>query len=335
MKQLFQTDQAQSRLSVLWCCSQKSDFLGLLLVSIAVLSLWLANPFVANALTQRHFQSPEQAVERLLAAARADDKDALVALFGPDADVLISSGDPVADQRGRERFVKACEQKIELEIVDASQQILIIGERNYPFPIPLVRQNDGWSFDTAAGMDELLNRRIGRNELHTIKVMRAYTEAQREYAAITRDDGVAVFARYLASHQGERDGLYWPQQEDAPESPFGPLIAKATAKGYHAGEQDGFADPFYGYYYTILTAQGDHADGGAFDYIVDDKMVLGFALLAYPARYGASGIMTFMVNQEGAIYEKDLGEDTAGLASQISLFDPDPSWQHYQDTSEK
>ena len=147
---------------------------------------------------------------------------------------------------------------------------------------------------------------------------------------MTREDGIPVFARYLASHEGKKDGLYWPQGDNDAESPFGPLIAKAATKGYHAAEEGGFADPFYGYYYTILTAQGEHAEGGAFDYIVNDKMVLGFALIAYPARYGASGIMTFMVNQEGIVYEKDFGEETSARVAEITSFDPDSSWQVYQ-----
>ncbi len=331
MKQFCQTAQVESRLSAPWCRSRWSVFSALRMVSLAVVIFSLSGPCEAGDLPQRGFHSPEQAVDALLAASRADDNEALLALFGPDADMLISSGDPVADQRGRDRFLAASEQKVALEEVDETQRVLIIGERNYPFPLPLVLQNGEWFFDTAAGLDELLNRRIGRNELRTIKVMQAYTEAQREYAAMTREDGVAVFARYLASHEGGKDGLYWPQEENGVESPFGPLIAKATAKGYHAGEEDGFADPFFGYYYTILTAQGPHAEGGAFDYIVNDKMVLGFALIAYPAKYGASGIMTFMINQSGQIYEKDLGAETAAIASEVTVFDPDSSWQLYRE----
>ena len=326
MKRFDQTVQIEFPLP-----AQFSATLWLLLVFIAVVLFALIGPFEAKALTQRCFANPQQAVDALVEAARHDDEEALLALFGRDADALISSGDPVADQRGRDRFLAVSEQKVALEEVDEAQRIVIIGERNYPFPIPLVLQNGGWRFDTPAGIDELLNRRIGRNELHTIKVLNAYNAAQREYAAMMREEGVSVFARYLASHDGAKDGLYWPQEDDLPESPFGPLIAKATAKGYHSGEEGSFADPFFGYYYTILTAQGPHAEGGAFDYIVNDKMVLGFALIAYPAKYAASGIMTFMINQSGQIYEKDLGPETAAIASEVTVFDPDSSWQLYRE----
>lgn len=288
----------------------------------------------ALAQGQRCFSSPRQAVDALVLAVHNDDKEELMALFGPGSEQLISSGDEVADQRGRARFIKASEQKMTLETVSATQQTLIIGARDYPFPIPLVHHEQGWFFDAASGMEELLNRRIGRNELRTIKVMEAYTDAQREYACLARNTGVPAFAQNLASSDGTQDGLYWPVSDGEAESPFGPLIAKATARGYHVGDENGFADPFYGYYYTILTAQGESARGGAFDYIIDGKMVLGFALIAYPARYGVSGIMTFIVNQEGVIYQKDLGANTPTAASQITVFDPDSSWQAYEEPND-
>jgi hypothetical protein len=331
MKRFYQAVETECQAPARFDNALRLRMFWLMLVSIAVVLFALIGPFAANALTQRCFDNPQQAVDALIDAVRHDDEQALLALFGADADNLISSGDPVADQRGRDHFLTATEQKIALEEVDETRRTVIIGERNYPFPIPLVLQNGGWRFDTPAGIDELLNRRIGRNELHTIKVLNAYNAAQREYAAMMREEGVPVFARYLASHDGAKDGLYWPQEDDLPESPFGPLIAKATAKGYHSGEEGGFADPFFGYYYTILTAQGSHAEGGAFDYIVNDKMVLGFALIAYPAKYGASGIMTFMINQSGQIYEKDLGPETAAIASAVTAFDPDSSWQLYRE----
>jgi len=299
-----------------------------------VICLILISSATVFAQDQRSFSSPLQAVDALLLAVQNGNETELLALFGPGAEQLISSGDEVADQRGRAHFLKVCKQKMTLEIVNEDQQTLILGEREYPFPIPIVRQSHGWIFDTARGLEELLNRRVGRNELRTIKVMQVYTDAQREYASLTQDGGVPVFAQRLASSDGAKDGLYWPVAEGEPASPLGPLLAKAAAKGYHADEEDGFADPFYGYYYKVLTAQGESANGGAFDYVVDGKMILGFALVAYPAKYGASGVMTFMVNQEGVVYEKDLGEDTASIAPQITLFDPDSSWHPSQEPSE-
>ena len=324
----------RSKLPLVSRCDRHRFLTEITIVISFVLGLILTPDTAVLAQGQLSFSSPQQAVDALVVAVQDDNKDELFSLFGSGAEQLISSGDDVADQRGKAYFLKASHQKITLETVTENQQTLVIGEKEYPFPIPIVRQGERWWFDTASGLEELLDRRIGRNELRTIKVMQAYTDAQREYACCANEDGIPTFAQHLASTAGTKDGLYWQVAEGEPESPFGPLIAKATAKGYHAGEEDGFADPFYGYYYSILTAQGASAGGGAFDYVIDGKMVLGFALIAYPARYGASGIMTFMVNQEGIIYEKDLGEDTAPLASQISLFDPDSSWYAYQEFSE-
>ena len=183
-------------------------------------------------------------------------------------------------------------------------------------PIPIVRQQDTWYFDTDAGREEILNRRIGRNELHTIEVMLAYTDAQREYACMVPNEGGQEFAQKFASSEGKRDGLYWETVEGEPESPFGPLIAEASSQGYEGRGLDREPpEPYHGYYFKILKGQGEHATGGAFDYVTNGKMVLGFALVAYPAKYGASGIMTFIINQEGVIYEKDLGKDTTAIAS--------------------
>lgn len=310
-------------------------FVGAIAVVISLcISLILSQSAPLYAQGQRYFSSPQLAVDALVVALHSDDKDELLALFGPGSEDLIFSGDEVADQRGRTRFLQAIKQQLTLEPVDADQVTLVIGARDYPFPIPVVRHGGRWCFDTASGLDEVLNRRIGRNELRTIEVLRAYTQAQREYACMLRTNGVPTFAQHLASSSGTKDGLYWPATAGEPESPFGPLIAKATAKGYSAGEDGGFADPFYGYYYKILTAQGAAATGGAFDYVVDGKMVLGFALLAYPAKYGVSGIMSFMVNQEGIIYQQDLGADTATSAVQITLFEPDSNWSPYQEPEE-
>jgi len=283
-----------------------------------------------EAAEQEHFPSPEEAVETLISALGENDTTELRAILGPESEDLISSGDPIADQNGRSRFLRAYQEMHRLEEKGAGSAVLHLGERDYPFPIPIVRQGTEWRFDTAAGKEEILNRRIGRNELHTVEVMQAYTEAQREYACLKINGGGQEFARKLSSSEGKKDGLYWEAREGERESPLGPLIARAVAKGYTGVLNEEAPEPFQGYYFKILLGQGPHAEGGAFDYLAEGRMVLGFALIAYPARYGASGIMTFIVNQTGVVYEKDLGKETATEAAAITLFDPDDSWRRHQ-----
>lgn len=302
-------------------------------VAAFMMLLILAKPAAAStpATDQKTFASPQEAIQALTEAIKSDDQAALTAIFGPDAEDLISSGDPVADGRGRERFLHAFAEKNSIEQTDNDTAILHVGDKDYPFPIPLVRQDKTWFFDTPAGKEEILNRRIGKNELRTIAVLNAYTEAQREYAAKDRDGNcILEFAQKLISSDDKKDGLYWPTAEGDEESPFGPLIAKATKEGY-AGKLDAEEpEPFHGYLFKILTAQGPHAKGGAFDYVVNGDMVLGYGLVAYPARYGASGIMTFIVNQEGIIYQKDLGDKTPEAAN-MTTFDPDDTWTRCKD----
>jgi len=280
---------------------------------------------------QKSFPTAQQAVSALVEAVAKDNDAGLLDILGPAAEDLISSGDQVADRNGKARFLQAYREKNRLEQEEEGRVTLLIGSQDYPFPIPIVRRDNAWLFDTQAGLEEILNRRIGRNELHTIKVMQAYVDAQREYAAMVRDSGVPAFAQKLSSSPGKKDGLYWETREGEPESPFGPLLARASEKGYEAGLSEDDPAPFRGYFFKILKAQGAHADGGAFDYVVDDRMILGFALVAYPAKYGASGIMTFIVNQEGQIYEKDLGETTGEQAASMTRFDPDNSWKKYEE----
>ena len=287
-----------------------------------------------EAVVQKSFTSSQQAVEGLIAALQGNDDAELFAIFGPDSGDLIFSGDEVADANGKERFLQAYKEKNRLEQATDGHAVLFVGINDYPLPIPIVRQGEVWLFDTLAGKEEILNRRIGRNELHTIEVMKAYTAAQREYACMERDDGGSEFAQKLTSSEGKKDGLYWEEETGEDESPFGPLIAQATEQGYSGGLDSIPPEAFYGYYFKILTKQGDHATGGAFDYVVDGKMILGFGLVAYPAKYGASGIMTFLVNQEGVVYEKDLGADTAGAAA-MTTFDPDSTWDRYEETPEQ
>jgi len=299
-----------------------------MLVAMAVL---LAPFAYAAEGEQRSFASPQQAVAALVTAVQDEDDTELLAVLGPGAEDLISSGDAVADRNGRERFLAAYGEKNGLEQESPDRALLVVGQKEYPFPIPLVRQGGAWRFDTLAGRVEILNRRIGRNELHTIEVMRAYTDAQREYASRSRNGGGAEFAQKLSSSDGKKDGLYWKAAEAEEESPLGPLIARAVEEGYGGGLDKEPPEPFHGYFFKILKAQGEHAVGGAFDYVADGKMILGFALVAYPARYGVSGITTFIVNQEGVIYEKDLGEGTARQAAEMTTFDPDASWRRYEE----
>jgi hypothetical protein len=310
-------------------------FPGMLAILIAMVAL-AASPAVAGGpVGQKSFVSPQEAVTALVVAVQENNDAELLVILGPGSEDLISSGDRVADQKGRTRFLKAYEEKNSLEQEGEGHAVLLIGGKDYPFPIPIVRQGDAWLFDTQAGMEEILNRRIGRNELHTIEVMHAYTDAQREYACMKRKSGGPEFAEKFASSEGRKDGLYWEAGEGEEKSPFGPLIARATQEGYAGGLDKDPPEAFHGYYFKILKAQGEHAKGGAFDYVADGKMVLGFALVAYPAKYGASGIMTFIVNQEGVIYEKDLGEDTAKAAAAMTTFDPDDTWKIYKEDADK
>jgi len=283
---------------------------------------------------QTTFVSPEEAVQSLVADVRDDNDAGLAAIFGPEAEDLISSGDQVADRNDRSRFLKAYAEKNFLERRDDNLAVLHIGKVDYSFPIPIVRLDRGWIFDTRAGREEILNRRIGRNELRAIEVLDAYGAAQRDYACRPRRDGdVVQFAQRLISSKGAHDGLYWPAGKDEEESPLGSLITRAGEAGY-AGRLTGEgAEPLYGYYLKILTAQGPHATGGPFDYLVNGRLLLGFGLVAYPARYGSTGVKTFIVNQEGVVYEKDLGEKT-GEAAAMTTYDPDETWKSCEEPPE-
>jgi hypothetical protein len=306
-----------------------------LAILIAMVALTASPAMAGGPAGQKNFVSPQQAVAALVAAVQDNNDVQLLAILGPGSENLISSGDRVADQKGRKRFLKAYEEKKSLEQDDEGRAVLHVGGKDYPFPIPIVRQGDAWLFDTQAGMEEILNRRIGRNELHTIEVIHAYTDAQREYACMKRNGCCREFAQKFVSNEGKKDGLYWEAGEVEEESPLGPLIARATEEGYTGGLDEDPPEPFHGYYFKILKAQGEHAKGGAYDYVADGKMVFGFALVAYPAKYGASGVMTFILNQEGVIYEKDLGEDTAAVAAAMTTFDPDDTWKIYKEDADQ
>jgi hypothetical protein len=276
---------------------------------------------------QKVFSSPDAAAKALVAADRADDLKALSSILGPDADEVLSSGDPVADKNTRDDFARHYQEMHRLEYDDQGRVILYVGANNWPVPIAIVKKNSGWFFDTAAGKEELLYRRVGRNELFTIKVLEVLADAQAEYASEAHDgESTNQYARKILSDPDKHNGLYWKAEEGQPESPVGPLVANASAEGYQK-DSGGNPTPFHGYYYKVLTRQGRNAPGGARNYLVDGKMTKGFAFLAYPAGYLASGVMTFMINQDGVIVQKDLGPDTVKLASEIAEYNPNKTWQ--------
>lgn len=299
------------------------------LISGTLFLLWATSSSHAGGLAHRGFSSPEEAVKSLVTAVRANDMEEMLAILGPGSRELIFSGDDVADRTGREKFLKVYDRINILQKVSADKVTLCIGNDNWPLPIPIVKAGAIWLFDAEQGKQEILNRRIGRNELHVMDVLHAYTDAQHEYAS--RDcggGGVVEFAQKLISTQGRRDGLYWEVKKGEKESPLGPLVGRAAKEGY----ADADLSPFHGYYFKILKSQGKHAQGGAYDYVVKGKMLLGFALVAYPAEYGNSGVMTFIVNQEGIIYEKDLGKDTTRIAEVMKIFDPDKTCKRVKET---
>ena len=294
--------------------------------SAMLLTVMFAADCQAADMRQKRFATPEQAAQALVEASRSDDLKGIQAILGPGSRELITSGDGVADNAGRERFVAAYEQKHSLVAKNPTTMILHTGADSWSLPIPIVKRKNGWSFDVGKGKKEILNRRIGRNELQVIEVLDAYVDAQQEYASKDcRGAGKVEFAQRIISTPGTHDGLYWEAGDGEQQSPLGPLLARATKEGYDT--RDGYLSPFHGYYFKVLTGQGPNAIGGTYQYVVKGKMILGFALIAYPAEYGNSGVMTFVVNQEGVIYEKNLGKETRRLAEAVTLFNPDKGWK--------
>jgi len=282
----------------------------------------------ASAASQQAFKTPDEAASALVGAAKAGDMKALLTVLGPDGEDIVSSGDEVADQATREKFVAAYDAKHKIDMEGDSKAIMVIGQEDFPLPIPILRKDGMWRFDTAAGRDEILFRRIGKNELDAIQASLAYVDAQNEYAEKDRTGaGMNTYAQRIISQPGKKDGLYWPVGEE--ESPLGELVAQATAQGYRVG---GGRTPYHGYYFKILTKQGPAAPGGELDYVVNGKMIGGFALVAYPAEYRNSGVMTFIVSHAGDVFQKDLGPNTARLAERMTSFNPDSTWQKVADT---
>ncbi|MEN9784007.1 MAG: hypothetical protein RJA24_1350 [Pseudomonadota bacterium] len=280
----------------------------------------------AAAPKQMTYASPEEAVQALIAAAKAADPKGMIAILGAGSKPLVDSGDAVSDKERRARFVASYDEASKLERSGDAKAILTTGKDAWPFPIPLVKDAAGWRFDTAAGKAEILNRRIGSNELSTIQSMLAYVDAQRDYYRLNpQKDKLQGYAQKLVSSKGKRDGLYYPTKAGEPLSPLGPLFDAAKAKGY--GGTGAKATAYHGYHYRILKGQGADASGGAYDYMAKGKMIGGFALIAWPATYRNSGVMTFMVNHDGVVFEKDLGPNTASVAGKITRFNPDSSWR--------
>lgn len=288
-----------------------------------------ASVLPASAQKAATFNSPDEAVSALVEAVRSETPSkALVSVLGAGGRDIASSGDAIADESRKARFLEAFNEAHTLQSDGEAKSTLVIGKDEYPLPIPIVRSGDKWVWDVEAGLDEILTRRIGENELSTVEVMQAYVAAQLEYSEQPRDGKGVQYARRLMSREGRKDGLYWETSGDEPVSPMGVLVAQAQREGYSRRSSAGDGQSAYhGYIYRMLYGQGRAASDGARDYIVNDRMIGGFALIATPADYGNSGVMTFIVNQDGIVYEKDLGPDTARESALIRTFNPDSSWR--------
>jgi hypothetical protein len=288
---------------------------GLLAVGFLAVQAWAQQP------GQKTFGSPEEACAALVEAARSQDPRALLDLLGAQGRRIAASGDPAEDANHRADFVRRYQEMHRLVQEPDGRTTLYIGAYNWPTPIPLAQKDRAWYFDTEAGLREILYRRIGRNESSAIRVCEELAEAQKEYYAARNHE----YARSLFSAEGQRDGLYWKAAEGEPPSPIGPLVARAVAHGYPHSLEGGPA-PFRGYFFRILGAQGRHAPGGARSYLIQGRMTGGFAFVAYPAQYRSSGVMTFIVGQDGVVRQKDLGRRTRALAGTLAAYDPDPTW---------
>ena len=297
--------------------------------ALMMMALGMVLPMGVSAVAQQTFSSPNDAVNALVAAARNHDTNAIRLIFGPTGHELVSP-DVVQATEEFQVFVERLTEKTQLINSSESNATLAIGADGWPFPIPLVRQGAEWRFDAVAGRDEILARRIGRDELGAINVCTAYVDAQREYAGQDRmGDGVLAYARFLRSTPGTHDGLFWPANQPGEElSPLGPLIAQARVEGYQrtAKMLDDKSAPYHGYYFKILTRQGKSAPGGKYCYLINGRMLAGFALVAWPAEWGNTGVMTFVVNQQGRVWQKNFGSKTAQTAKAITRYDPDDSW---------
>jgi hypothetical protein len=275
---------------------------------------------------QRVFSSPDEAAEALVQAVKAKSVDSLLMVVGPASRSWLFTGDRVSDANDWRRFVQAYDEKHAIQN-EGDKATLLVGNDEWPFPAPIVKRGSQWVFDADAGREEITNRRVGRNELDAIQTLLAVVDAQREYAATDADgNGFADYAKHFRSTPGKKDGLYWPEVAGQPESPLGPLVAVASREGYGKDKPQAY----HGYHFKMLYAQGKDAAGGAYDYMVGDKLLGGFAVVAWPANYGVSGVMTFLVNHEGVVFEKDLGKPTASIAGAMTRYNPDATWRKSQ-----
>jgi DUF2950 family protein len=301
-----------------------------LLAAFLLTSLLFAE--AANAADQKTFATPDEAVQALFKASKDENQEEMLAVFGDDGKELVFSGDAVQDKASMARFVKAYETKHVLVRKDANTRILQVGASGWAMPIPLVNDGGKWRFDTAAGKQEVLFRRIGHNELGAIAACRGFIDAQKDYAAVGHDGLPAgIYAQRLMSEAGKQNGLYWETKEDEPASPAGPFLAKAGGEGYGGTPGSASSEPYHGYFYRILKAQGSAAKGGAKNYLNDGNLTQGVALVAYPAQYKVSGVMTFMINQQGIVYQKDLGDQTSALTAAMTEYNPDRTWTKVTD----
>jgi DUF2950 family protein len=293
------------------------------LLLIGVLSI------ATRAQTHRTFATPEEAVNALIVAAKAGNLDALVEIFGPDSKDLVASSDPTTARQNRQTFLVAAAERTRLADDGPKKRTLVIGNENWPFPVPIVKVTNGWQFDTASGKQEVVDRRIGGNELAVIDTCRAYVAAQQRYAQLGHDGKPAgLYAMTFRSDPGKENGLYWPAKRGRKLSPLGDLVGRAAQEGRAINTTGGEEpSPFQGYYFKILTGQGSAARGGAKQYVVNGEMSGGFALVAWPAQYNSSGVMTFIVNQDDVVHQKDLGSQTDATARKITSYNPDKSWQ--------
>jgi DUF2950 family protein len=282
-----------------------------------------------RAADQKTFDTPAQAVQALIKAAEDGNQDEMLAVLGDDGKDLVFSGDPVQDKTGMESFVKSYKAKHSIVEQNAKTRVLRVGASDWELPIPIVNDGGKWRFDTASGRQELLYRRIGYNELGAIAACRGYIDAQKDYAAVGHDGLPAgIYAQRLISSPGKQDGLYWETAEGDPPSPAGPLLAQASDEGYATGAK---GQPYHGYLYRVLKTQGAAVKGGAKSYLTDGKLTGGVAMVAYPAQYKVSGVMTFVINQRGIVYQKDLGEKTADVAETMTEYNPDSTWKKVTD----
>ncbi|MCY2952599.1 MAG: DUF2950 domain-containing protein [Planctomycetota bacterium] len=298
----------------------------------ATVVLALVLSLTQGCASQATFDSADKAVDSLVAAARAQDIGQLKKVLGAESDEIISSNDDVADKNRLEGFLNAYDEKHQLVASKDGSMTLVVGKADWPLPIPIIQSGSVWFFDTKAGKEEILNRRIGRNELSAIQTCLAILDAQREYASLDRNaDGLRDYAAQFISDPGQKNGLFWPTAENEAPSPLGPLAAGAAAEGYRRGDRaDASPSPYHGYCFRILTAQGPNSPGGAMDYLVGAKLIGGFAIVAWPADYDNSGIMTFIMNHAGIVYQRDLGDETAKIAATMSVYDPGPQWSEME-----